>query len=363
MKNIIASVVFALCTSIVAAQTPESWYKIFTGKIGNLPATLHLHKAGKNLSGYIWFAQNQWPMPLYPGEAVSSPDSMSISAISGPVSILLTGMVNGDMFIGKSTLTKENSPEKKGNFELKVSNEKMFTPFSYLFAEGSATLAKKYNNESQCDYFGASILPVGTNATDLAVKKQILQMLNIKTPSVQIAKWIGDEKNKVLSTWKTENEKMLPKETAEMGLSLSSQQEEKVMVMYENEQHITLAKYSYDFSGGAHGNYSTALACINKTSGKKLQLTDVVNEAGIKVLPSLLEQVARLQYGIKNNKPLDQNYFLVNKIPPAANFYITTSGIGFLYAPYEIKSFADGEVNLLVPFTAINNYLQPGFKR
>jgi Protein of unknown function (DUF3298) len=47
---------------------------------------------------------------------------------------------------------------------------------------------------------------------------------------------------------------------------------------------------------------------------------------------------------------------------PAENFYVTTAGIGFLYAPYEIKSFADGEVNLLVPFSALNAYLQPGFK-
>ena len=47
---------------------------------------------------------------------------------------------------------------------------------------------------------------------------------------------------------------------------------------------------------------------------------------------------------------------------PTENFYITTSGIGFLYAPYELKSFAEGEVNLLVPFSALNTYLQPGFK-
>ncbi|HRI20350.1 MAG TPA: DUF3298 domain-containing protein [Panacibacter sp.] len=362
MKKINVLLVLWLSTFFAAAQSTESWYKVYTGKVGNLAATLHLHKAGKNFSGYIWFAQNQWPMPLFPGESTSNPDSISVSAISGPVSLVLSGVISGDNFNGNSILAKENSGEKKAPFQLQLSTDKTFTLFNYLYSEGNTTLAKKYNNDSQCDYFAATVWPSGNSTADPALKKQILQMLNIKTPAVQISKWLTDEKNKVLTTWKTENEKMPPKEVSEMGLSLSSQQEDRIMVMYENEQHITLADYSYSFSGGAHGNYTTTLACYNKQSSKRLQLPDVVNPAGIKLLPSLLDQVARLQYGIKNNKPLDQNSFLVNKILPAANFYITSSGIGFLYAPYEIKSFADGEVNLLIPFSALNNYLMPGYK-
>lgn len=72
------------------------------------------------------------------------------------------------------------------------------------------------------------------------------------------------------------------------------------------------------------------------------------------------DRVARLQYGVQNNKPLDQNGFLVNKIEPNQNFYVTDNGIGFIYAPYAIKSFADGEINLLVPLTVLKAYLQAG---
>jgi hypothetical protein len=67
-------------------------------------------------------------------------------------------------------------------------------------------------------------------------------------------------------------------------------------------------------------------------------------------------------YNAKNNKPLDQNGFLVKKIMPAINMYVTGSGIGFMYAPYEIKPFSDGEINLLIPFTALKSYLLPGFQ-
>jgi len=361
MKKPIVILAFSLIASVVVAQPEESWYKIYTGKVGNLPATLHLHRAGKNYSGYIWFTQNQWPMPLYSGDQGAN-DSLSLSASSGPVSLSLTGIVSMDNFSGTSVLTKENSGEKKSTFQLQENTEKIFTSFSYFFARGSATLAKKYNNESQCDYFAASIWPTGSSTIDAVLKKEISHMLNIKAPSVQIAKWLNDEKNKTLALWKTGNEKMLPKEVSEMGLSLSSEQEDKIMVMYENEKLITLAYYAYSFSGGAHGNHTTTLACYNKQNSKKIILTDVLNPSGIKILPAILEQVARLQYGVKNNKPLDQNGFLVNKIPVTENLYVTASGIGFLYAPYEIKSFADGEINLLIPFTALGNYLLPAYK-
>ena len=132
--------------------------------------------------------------------------------------------------------------------------------------------------------------------------------------------------------------------------------------MHENEKLISLAYYSFlEASGAAHGNFSTTVATFNKQTGKQLQLTDVLNTQGINLLPGILEQVARIMYNAKNSNPLDQNGFLVKKFMPSKNMYVTGSGIGFIYAPYEIKSFADGEINLLVPFAVLKPYLLPGF--
>jgi Deacetylase PdaC len=122
-------------------------------------------------------------------------------------------------------------------------------------------------------------------------------MLNIPAAVTEPGKWLANEKNKFVISWKKENSRLSPKEASEMGLSLSVQQENRVMIMYENERYITLAYYNYTFSGGAHGNYGTALSTLDKRGGRKLQLSDVVSAAGIKALPAVLEQVARLQYG------------------------------------------------------------------
>ena len=313
MKIIFLSSLFLLDLFCLTAQTTESWYKVYSGKVGNLSATLHLHKADKNYSGYIWFDQNQWPMSIYSGEQAAKTDSINISSGSGPITLNLNGVFDGESFNGTSLLQKESSLSKKAGFQLQVNSDEKFTLFEYLFTHGTGKLLPEIKNESDCDYLSATIWPKGNTTIDEALKKQIRQILSIPATVTEPGKWLTNEKNRFINSWKKENSKLSPKEASEMGLSLSVQEENRLMVMYENENYITLANYNYAFTGGAHGNYGTTLSTLNKQSGKKLQLSDVINAAGIKALPAFLEQVARLQYGVKNNTPLDQNYFLVKK--------------------------------------------------
>ena len=362
MKNFCSALFFLMLSFRGLGQTNQSWYKVYTGKVGNLAATIHLHQAEKNYNGYIWFDQNQWPIPFYSGDRVGLTDSINLSCSSGPVSLNLTGVLNSESFKGTSVLEKEGSSSKKAQFELQLNNDKKFTSFGYISAHDSTALLPQIKNESTCDYIVASVWPKGNTSVDAALKKQIAKMLSMPATVTEPGKWFTSFVNKSAAAWKKDNSKLSPKDASEVGLSLSVQEENRVMVMYENAYYITLANYTFSYTGGAHGNYATSLAVIDKQNGQQIKLTDVLNTAGIKLLPVLLEKVARLQYGIKNNLPLDQNNFLVKKVEPSKNFYITSSGIGFLYAPYEIKSFAEGDVNLLIPFTALNTYLLPGFQ-
>ncbi len=362
MKTCCSALFFLTLSFYGLGQKDQTWYKVYTGKVGNLSATIHLHKAEKNYNGYIWFDQNQWPMQIYSDERVGLNDSINISCSSGPISLNLTGVLNTESFAGVSVLEKEGSGSKKTHFELQLNIDKKFTSFGYFSAHDSASLLPQIKNESTCDYITACVWPLGNTLVDAALKKQAIKMLSMPATVMEPGKWLTSSVKKSSIAWKKDNGKLSPKDASEMSLSLSVQEENRVLVMYENEYYITLANYTFSYSGGAHGNYGTSLAAINKQNGQQMKLTDVLNMNGIKSLPLLLEKVARLQYGIKNNLSLDQNNFLVKKIEPAKNFYITSSGIGFLYAPYEIKSFAEGDVNLLIPFAVLNTYLQPGFK-
>ncbi|MDP4284343.1 MAG: DUF4163 domain-containing protein [Bacteroidota bacterium] len=363
MRLFISTLFILLNPFISNAQVAPDWYKTFTGKAGNMNTTLHLTKSGENYSGYIWFEQNQWPMSFYYGGKIAKTDSISLEAASGPLSITLTGILDSAQFNGYSILQKNYKGSKKAAFHLGVSNDKTYTPMEYIYTTGSAKLPAKLKNESTCEYNAGTVWPIENNSAAIALKKEINKMLGTKSTSKEPSAWLKEEKNKFIKSWLKDNSKLTPKDASEMGMSLSVQMDNRILVMYENEHTITLANYDFSYTGGAHGNSATSLIDINKHTGKVIQLADVLTPEGIKALPVFLDKIARLQYGITNNKPLDQNNFFVKKIEPSKEFYVTSTGIGFLYPPYALKSFADGEVNLLIPFSALKTYLQPAFRK
>jgi Protein of unknown function (DUF3298)/Deacetylase PdaC len=361
MKKILSVSLFLMNGCLLFAQK-EQLYKVYSGEAGNMDATMLLCRSGKSYGGYIWFDKTQWPMPIYGGSRVDATDSIILAAGTEPFTLNLTGIFNNETFRGISSLQLNESPAKAGPLQLQINKDKHFTAFSYFSAEDSAKLLPKIKNESTADYIISTIWPDGSSTLDNAIKMQIRKMLKMPATAAAPATWISSQVKKSATSWKANNSKLSPKDAADMGLSLSEQEETRIMVMYENEKYITLANYNFSYTGGAHGNYGTELVVLNKQYGKQMRVDDVLTAQGIKLLPAILDRVARLQFGIRNNLPLDQNNFLVKTISPSKNFYITSTGIGFLYAPYELKSFADGDINLLIPFTALKAYLQPGFR-
>jgi hypothetical protein len=140
-------------------------------------------------------------------------------------------------------------------------------------------------------------------------------------------------------------------------------QSAQLMIAYSSPKLITLAHHSYSYTGGAHGNYGTGFTSVDLIANKKLKLSDILNEAGLKQLPKLLEKKFRTRYGLSDKEELTAGGLFENKIEPNENFYVTGKGIGFNYVPYEIGPYAMGEVNLFIPFTELNAYLQAGFKK
>ncbi|MEO6290007.1 MAG: hypothetical protein ABIO76_08810 [Ginsengibacter sp.] len=217
-----------------------------------------------------------------------------------------------------------------------VPDDKTYTPLKVHYAGGSGKLKPEIKNESEASNSASSIRAPGNSLLDAGIKRSLEQALGIKIPVTNPQTWMINQRNKFLSGWKKEYLKMSPKEPSEIGLSLSLEQDDRVLVMYENEKLITIAHYSFSFTGGAHGNYGTSLTTLQKPNGKQLTIKDVLTPAGMQALPAILDKVARTQFGTKNTKPLDQNYFLVNKTPVTENFYLTASELSLLYAPYKI---------------------------
>lgn len=362
MRNVIFSFCLVFISLMAMAQTPVSFYKVFTGRVGEVAATLHLTQAGKKAGGWIWFDRTPRPMPVYSDGTTG--DSLTISASASPISITLSGILSANGFAGNSELQKEGSPSKKAAFNLKQSTDTTFTAFDYVFAEGKASMPPKAESESVAEYFAAAIWPKASLRQPFVktVKTTVNKELGNKGAVQDPGKILVISKNKFITSWKADMAKLSPKEAKEMGPSNTQQVEDKVEVMYEDARVLTLAHYNYVYSGGAHGNYGTSVINIDKRTGAILKLKDVLTDEGIKAMPKILEAVIRQQYGFDKSKSLEDNGVFVKTIEPSDNFYIANGNLGFLYMPYALMAYVYGELNIYIPASAIEKYLKPVFK-
>ena len=353
-------IIFLVLGTYRAPAQDSSAYRVYTGKIGTREVSLAVCIDHKSYTGYIWFNAEGWPMALYGGARVAATDSISLSAGSGPVMLALAGIFTDESYNGRYTLQFGENAPKTGLMTLQISHDPVHTAFGYFSAEDSSKLPSRLKNESTSDFIMGTIWPTGNTPLEESIQSQVRRIMHVPAAAVTPLAAMRQQVRRSATAWRNVNSKISLKESADMGLSLSEQEETRIMVMYENARYIILANYNYSYTGGAHGNYGTSLLTLDKRNGKRLSLSNILTPQGIKALPQLLDQAARIQFSVGTNAPLDQNYFLVKAITVSKNWYISSAGLGFLYAPYEIRSFADGEINLLIPAAALKQYLRPG---
>jgi hypothetical protein len=142
---------------------------------------------------------------------------------------------------------------------------------------------------------------------------------------------------------------------------LEREYSDQIEVMYESKFFLVLARRTYAYTGGAHGNYQNQLVTIDKRTGKILKPVDVLTQHGISQFPKLLETSFRQQFGMDPKKTLEQNGTLIKTMPLNNNFFMTDAGIGFWYSPYELMPFVYSDIMVVVPLAAVQSLISPGF--
>ena len=99
--------------------------------------------------------------------------------------------------------------------------------------------------------------------------------------------------------------------------------------------------------------------CLDVKNKKQLVLSDIV-KIDSNTLLKILEKGLRKNYNIKSNEQLSTVLF-DNFLKPNNNFYFNSNGIAFMYNPYEVASYAQGQIVVFIPFADIKSYLTPDF--
>lgn len=141
--------------------------------------------------------------------------------------------------------------------------------------------------------------------------------------------------------------------------TLNYERENRTLVLWNQGNLLSLGFFMYSYSGGAHGNYGTTVRSYDARTGRALRYEDIFRANSENPLEKLLGQYARPVLGLKPSQPLSDALF-ENTLPATHNVYLTSGGAVFVYAPYEVASFAQGEIRVFVPFSALRPLLQPG---
>lgn len=137
-----------------------------------------------------------------------------------------------------------------------------------------------------------------------------------------------------------------------------------VNVPYQTKNTVSLSIETDDYTGGAHGIYSTFYTNFDKKSLRVITKSKLFTDSALQVLTTLAEEQFRKINEISATADLEeQGYtFNNNKFYLNDNFILTPEGITWLYNPYEIASYAQGAIELALNKEDILPLLNEEFK-
>lgn len=131
-------------------------------------------------------------------------------------------------------------------------------------------------------------------------------------------------------------------------------------VLRQDSSLITIETNSYTFQGGAHGASYTYFINWNTKADKNITLDDILAAGYKEKLTRIADTVFRKQEKLTDTASLAKDYFFKdNKFSLPKNFLVTPLGLRFLYNIYEIKPYAAGRTDMLIPYAQLKPLLRP----
>lgn len=153
-----------------------------------------------------------------------------------------------------------------------------------------------------------------------------------------------------------ELKKLYPDETTEWEAKIDG------AVTFEDKNILTIALKSYLFTGGAHGYSSKKFLNFDKRKGKEFENRELFKDTDH--FEHFAEAKFRIQEGVPKDDPINSTGFMFeeDKFHLPENIGYTENGLTLLYNQYEVASYADGVIELTLPYIEVKNYLSRKMK-
>jgi len=131
----------------------------------------------------------------------------------------------------------------------------------------------------------------------------------------------------------------------------------KGKILYEDAHFITIALDAFLFTGGAHGYASKQLLNFDKDKGVRISYLELFKD--LDGFRTYAEKMFREKEKIPSDKPInytglmfeDETFYLPE------NMGFTKDGLQLLYNPYEVSSYAEGAIEIILPHSEVRKYL------
>ncbi|WP_018652332.1 RsiV family protein [Actinobacillus capsulatus] len=170
----------------------------------------------------------------------------------------------------------------------------------------------------------------------------------------------GDELNQLKTVLEKDYQESL--ETLKEGMTLGISRTAETIYLGQRHNIVTFFQNYDEYSGGAHNNYHTKYFNVDVNKKRIILLDDLLSPAKQVELSAILWD----HYEQRNEPDANGKY---STFTPKQDFYIsenflfTDDGVKFIYPPYALGPFAEGEISLTVPWYEINQLLNPEYQR
>lgn len=132
--------------------------------------------------------------------------------------------------------------------------------------------------------------------------------------------------------------------------------------IFTKKSIIVLEEKVESFMGGAHGNYNTQYYTFDTKYQTQLSVNDLFNKKELTALAYnyFLEQngLTKKEFDIeKEGYNFKENKFQLNE-----NFSIHDKKLSFVYNPYEIASYAQGQIIIEIPLSKLETIVKEEYK-
>lgn len=129
-------------------------------------------------------------------------------------------------------------------------------------------------------------------------------------------------------------------------------------VVLQTNRLLTICTRVYEYAGGAHGHSVDVWSNYDLQEMQKIQITDLIDEAQLPQLTALAEQKFRKAEGLREDSPLDSDFFFNDGLFALNdNFGLTEKELIFYYNEYEIKPYAQGTTTVRIAYDELAEIL------